>query len=609
KLQSRDRVSLIAYDSQAKLICGPLSGDNKDFINRKIDILEAQGCTNLSGGWMRGLRAVLENHSKEFISRVLLMTDGLANEGIVQIEQLTMLGGEYWKKYGISTTTLGFGEDFNEDHLLEIAKSSGGRFYYIQGPEKALSIFMEEFGNLVRVIGQNLEIKLENCLSSTSPQVYGEFQKAYSKNQTKIFFGDLLEEDKKQVLVKWKIDSPTPEGPLLLGSCEITYDSVVGTIGPRAHTVEIESFVLPKDTQLPKANPEVIREKLLYNISEAKMSALKLEEQGEFLEAAKILEKAAKEIASFPNPQLVKELEPYQKELVSLAQDIITQRAKSRIRKTLRASTYSQTLHLGTFQKKPSLYVDTFSIPQNQHEKILDLIDKYQQVLISFGHTKEFCQKADFIFRELVDNGFEHGCGKRPGAIVQGEVRISKNYFKCTIQDSGAGFDFQSTLIEQKKKFGTRRGLGAIEKMGAILSFNNNGNQVTALLSNQGFMVTKERQPYLCKGAIGEIWLVTVEGNLDSMTTVRFREVIQDLLNEGEGLIAVDLSKVPYISSSGIGALLEGGEGCSNLGGKFFLIGPKKNVIHLLDILGLISYFHIFPSLEKLLQFLGKSRD
>lgn len=73
----------------------------------------------------------------EFISRCLLLTDGEANVGILDPRQLAALGGDARQKLNIVTTTLGFGEGFNEDLLTAIAKESGGAFYFVENADQA----------------------------------------------------------------------------------------------------------------------------------------------------------------------------------------------------------------------------------------------------------------------------------------------------------------------------------------------------------------------------------------------------------------------------------------------------------------------------------------
>src|SRR5687768_5531240 len=87
----------------------------KGNLERSITTIQSGGSTNLSGGWLEGCREVAD-HQKErgTIDRALLLTDGLANVGIVDQEELCKHASEL-RKRGVSTSTFGIGDDYNED--------------------------------------------------------------------------------------------------------------------------------------------------------------------------------------------------------------------------------------------------------------------------------------------------------------------------------------------------------------------------------------------------------------------------------------------------------------------------------------------------------------
>ncbi len=157
-LTRKDYVGIVAYDTNVELIQPLIPLTDKFSVIKKIQSIQAGSSTNLSGGWLQALRMLREVQEKA-IKRVILLTDGMANAGIVNPAELKKIGKEHFS-IGITTTTMGVGKDFSETLLKDIASYSGGSFYFIEGPEQSSEIFFKEFGNIATLIGQGMEIKL-----------------------------------------------------------------------------------------------------------------------------------------------------------------------------------------------------------------------------------------------------------------------------------------------------------------------------------------------------------------------------------------------------------------------------------------------------------------
>ena len=158
-LSAQDTLSIVLYNDKVETLLMPEKVRRKDVINQRIESIKAGGTTNLSSGWLEGCTLVTQNLDDESINRVILMSDGLANRGVTAIDQLTALARQKFGD-GISTTTMGMGEDFNEDLLMEMANAGGGAYYFIESPEVAPFIFQEELQGLLNVVGQNLVVSI-----------------------------------------------------------------------------------------------------------------------------------------------------------------------------------------------------------------------------------------------------------------------------------------------------------------------------------------------------------------------------------------------------------------------------------------------------------------
>lgn len=131
RLAPEDVVSVVAYDDEVETVAEPATGAAQAELPREIERIETGGSTNLSGGWLRGRELVARNLLERGVNRVILLTDGQANVGITDPQRLTGLAAEAGRQR-MTTTTIGFGADYNERLLRAMADAGGGNTYYIE---------------------------------------------------------------------------------------------------------------------------------------------------------------------------------------------------------------------------------------------------------------------------------------------------------------------------------------------------------------------------------------------------------------------------------------------------------------------------------------------
>jgi Ca-activated chloride channel family protein len=125
-----DYASLTVFDDDVDVLVAAQPIVYKDQFNSVVKQIFCGGCTNLSGGLSKGYREVMKHYQIGQLNRVLLLTDGLANRGITDKTKLCRKVKEM-KNSGVSVTTLGVGDDFDEDLLTVMAEASGGNYFFI----------------------------------------------------------------------------------------------------------------------------------------------------------------------------------------------------------------------------------------------------------------------------------------------------------------------------------------------------------------------------------------------------------------------------------------------------------------------------------------------
>jgi Ca-activated chloride channel family protein len=154
----QDRISVVVYDDNVNVLMplGPVTAP--DVFRRLLENVDSGGSTNLFGGWEDGAKQ-LEKRQDSSISRVILLSDGQANHGLVEQAAIEVHCRE-WLAKGVSTTTVGLGRGFNEDLMIAMAKAGGGQQYYGQTAADLLDSFDEELSLLQALCLRQLSLKL-----------------------------------------------------------------------------------------------------------------------------------------------------------------------------------------------------------------------------------------------------------------------------------------------------------------------------------------------------------------------------------------------------------------------------------------------------------------
>jgi Ca-activated chloride channel family protein len=137
---------------------------------------------------------------------VILLSDGLANQGITDPHELNRIAKRYRSK-SISLTTMGVGLDYNENLMVGLSESGGGNYYFIETPSQLASIMNREFNSAGSVIAQNAYIELKLGRGVRMLDVIG-CESIFDRDVYRIPVGDLYANETREFTVELSI----PEG-------------------------------------------------------------------------------------------------------------------------------------------------------------------------------------------------------------------------------------------------------------------------------------------------------------------------------------------------------------------------------------------------------------
>ncbi|MEO8168355.1 MAG: VWA domain-containing protein [bacterium] len=226
QLYPEDLFSLVVYDDVIDVLRPSAKVGNKQGLKRLVSEIYPRNSTNLGGGMIEGLRQVECNIGKEYVNRVILLSDGLANQGITDPGELNKIARRYRSK-SISLTTMGVGLDYNENLMVGLAESGGGNYYFIESPRSLASIMSKEFNTLSSVVAQNASIELKlgrgvsvlDVIGCDYPQVNGVYT---------IPVGDLYANESREFTAELRI--PEGTGTLVAVTGTLKYETKAARI-------------------------------------------------------------------------------------------------------------------------------------------------------------------------------------------------------------------------------------------------------------------------------------------------------------------------------------------------------------------------------------------
>jgi Ca-activated chloride channel homolog len=161
RLRPQDSVAIVAYTTEARVVLYPVSGRERRTILDAIDALQPENSTNLEQGLEFGYRLANQVFDKNANNRVVLCTDGVANEGNTDAQSILDSVSEYARN-GIFMNTIGVGMgEYNDSLLEQLADHGNGTYAYIDTIEEAERLFVEELTSTIQTIAQDARAQVD----------------------------------------------------------------------------------------------------------------------------------------------------------------------------------------------------------------------------------------------------------------------------------------------------------------------------------------------------------------------------------------------------------------------------------------------------------------
>ncbi|HUR15687.1 MAG TPA: VWA domain-containing protein [Candidatus Limnocylindrales bacterium] len=300
RLQADDQFSVVTYDDVVDVVVGSTRAtpESRERALAQLATIDARNQTNLAEGWLRGCAQVAEHLLTDGVNRCLLLTDGLANVGMTNPDELARHAGEL-RARGVSTTTFGVGADFDEVLLQAMATAGGGNFYYIADGRQIADYVTSEVGEALDVVARDVRLEIV-APESAAVESLSPFPFESRGARTIVSLGSMVAEQVVQVVLR--VNLPLGESSRETGIVlSVAGASAVaaGSAEPSESVAISWEYADSKTNDAQERDAEVDRAVARVFASRARQEATSLNHAGDYGRAAAALTSVAKRIRSY----------------------------------------------------------------------------------------------------------------------------------------------------------------------------------------------------------------------------------------------------------------------------------------------------------------------
>lgn len=296
RLSGDDVVSLVAYDHNVSILQRATYVRDTEDLSRRIDDLRPGGRTALYAGVEAGGREVVRHLSDRRVNRVILLSDGLANVGPSQPNELAKLGQELAGR-GMSVTTIGLGLRYNEDLMQQLASASDGNHAFAEHPRDLAEIFDAEFGDALSIAAQDIEIMIECAPGFTPRRILGRDGEIKGRRIT-LDMKSLQNNNERYVIVELDAAASQPKTATDVADVTVRYRDL-DTSEMQMINRTISANVSDDNSAIAKSiNKTVVSDVTEQRATYANERAVELRDDGNVAEARKVLSENAAYISS-----------------------------------------------------------------------------------------------------------------------------------------------------------------------------------------------------------------------------------------------------------------------------------------------------------------------
>ncbi|MFW6773190.1 vWA domain-containing protein [Nocardioides sp. CPCC 205120] len=279
RLEPTDNFGLVTFDDTAQVVvpAGPLTA--KEAVVAQICAVHAGGTTDLSAGYLRGLREI--RRAATTGGTVLVVSDGHVNAGVSAPDAFATITAKAYAD-GVVTSTLGYGRGYDETLLAAIARAGSGNHVFAADPDAAGAAIAGEVDGLLDKVVQALALTVRFAPAVRFLRLFNDLPaQQIGAGEVMIELGDLFAEEGRKVLLKLGVPAMAKLGLAKVATLELAYVELPGLVEHVA-SLPITVNVVPGDEAAGRvAHPTVSSEVLFQEAQDMKRQASEAFERGD----------------------------------------------------------------------------------------------------------------------------------------------------------------------------------------------------------------------------------------------------------------------------------------------------------------------------------------
>lgn len=306
-LAVNDIVSLVAFSTEAEVIQPSRPVGDGGWIEYAVSRLEPGGSTNLYAGLMLGFQQVDANFDIRRNNRVILLTDGIANQGITDPDQIGLAAKAYNDR-GIYLSTIGLGHDYNDQLLSRLATQGKGGYHFIDSAEQMDKVFRQETSGLMQKAAANVSAVIRPGSGVRLVRLTG-YEGQPPSDSVQVKLQDMGTGDTQVILASLSFGASN-WGPRNIATVELHYQDLFST-RDQVITQSISADAEQTVNYDPTTDVEVLRNVTIQRTAEGLKEIDRLYKSQRYLEAWQLaygLEQDLRSVARLTNEsQMVKD--------------------------------------------------------------------------------------------------------------------------------------------------------------------------------------------------------------------------------------------------------------------------------------------------------------